>query len=161
MSPSAVPEFEHVFESRSTAATQRLAARLGRVLVAGDVVALAGDLGAGKTAFVQGLARGLEVRSARVASPSFTIVNEHAGRVPLYHADLYRIDDAAELDEIGFGDYFGRSGVVAVEWFDRAPGRLPDERLEVRLVAVAPTARRIEARARGAAAVARLRAWIG
>lgn len=152
---------EHAFESASPDETHALGARLGRVLAAGDVVALSGELGAGKTAFVQGLARGLEVRSARVASPSFTIVNEHAGRVPLFHVDLYRIGDPSELDEIGFRDYFGRGGVVAVEWFERAPELLPADRLELRITQLAPSARRLEARAGGPLAAARLRAWIG
>jgi tRNA threonylcarbamoyladenosine biosynthesis protein TsaE len=151
----------HTFASASPDETHALGERLGRVLAAGDVVALSGDLGAGKTAFVQGLARGLAVRSARVASPSFTIVNEHAGRVPLFHVDLYRIGDAGELEEIGFRDYFGRGGVVAVEWFERAPELLPADRLEIRIVALAPTERRLEARAGGPSAAARLRAWIG
>jgi tRNA threonylcarbamoyladenosine biosynthesis protein TsaE len=154
-------ELAHLFASESPEETHQLGARLGRVLDGGDVVALSGDLGAGKTAFVQGIARGLEVRSARVASPSFTIVNEHAGRVPLFHVDLYRIGDPGELEEIGLRDYFGRGGVVAIEWFERAPELLPADRLEIRLVATAPTARRLEARAGGPIAAARLRAWIG
>jgi tRNA threonylcarbamoyladenosine biosynthesis protein TsaE len=152
---------EHVFETASPEETHELGARLGRVVVGGDVIALGGELGAGKTAFVQGLARGLEVRSARVASPSFTIVNEHAGRVPLFHVDLYRIGDAGELEEIGFRDYFGRGGVVAIEWFDRAPELLPADRLEIRIVSLGPSARRLEVRAGGPLAAARLRAWIG
>jgi tRNA threonylcarbamoyladenosine biosynthesis protein TsaE len=156
-----VSEFEHVFESRSLAATQRLGARLGKVLSGGEVLALSGDLGAGKTAFVQGLARGLEVTSARVASPSFTIVNEHAGRVPLIHVDLYRIGDPGEAEEIGLRDYFGRGGVVAIEWFERAFELLPADRLELRIVATAPTTRRLTARALGAGAATVLRAWIG
>jgi tRNA threonylcarbamoyladenosine biosynthesis protein TsaE len=160
MTRTTVQYFEHAFETESLDETQALAERLGRVLAGGDVVALAGALGAGKTAFVQGLARGLAVTSPRVASPSFTIVNEHAGRVPLFHVDLYRIGDALELEEIGFRDYFARGGVVAVEWFDRAPELLPDERLELLLIARSPTTRRIEARGWGAVAVARLRAWM-
>ena len=118
-------------ESDSHARTQELGERLGRVLAAGDCVALVGDLGAGKTAFVQGLARGLGVRG-RVASPSFTIVNEHEGRVPLFHVDFYRLENAAELHNIGFDDYFARGGVVIVEWADRFPDALPAGRLNVR-----------------------------
>ena len=82
--------------SDSHARTQELGERLGRVLQAGDCVALVGELGAGKTAFVQGLARGLGV-GGRVASPTFTIVNEHDGRVPLFHVDFYRLEHADEL----------------------------------------------------------------
>jgi tRNA threonylcarbamoyladenosine biosynthesis protein TsaE len=150
-----------VFESRSRAATQKLGARLGAGLAGGELLALSGDLGAGKTAFVQGLARGLGVTSARVASPTFTIVNEHPGRVPLIHVDLYRIADPSELEEIGLRDYLGRAAVVAIEWFERAFEFLPAERLEIRIVATSATTRRLEARAVGATAVARLRAWMG
>ena len=154
-------ELSHRFATSSADETQALAQRLGRLSQAGDIIALAGDLGAGKTAFVQGLARGLEVRSARVASPSFTIVNEHAGRLPLIHADLYRLADPEELEELGFRDYLGGGAVVAVEWFEQAPDALPLERLEVRLVATAPEARVIDVRAVGVTAIERLRAWIG
>ncbi len=118
--------------TRSPDETQALGERLGRALAAGDVVALSGELGAGKTAFVQGLARGLGV-AGRVSSPTFTIVNEHQGRVPLFHVDFYRLERAAELDAIGFDDYFARGGVVVVEWGDRFPAALPRERLEVRI----------------------------
>ncbi len=121
-----------IVESHSPDETQALGERLGRALAAGDVVALAGQLGAGKTAFVQGLARGLGVRG-RVSSPTFTSVNEHEGRVPLFHVDFYRLESAAELDHIGFEDYFTRGGVVVVEWADRFPAALPRERLEVRI----------------------------
>jgi tRNA threonylcarbamoyladenosine biosynthesis protein TsaE len=151
----------HTFDSGSPAQTKKLGERLGRILQAGDVVALLGELGAGKTAFVQGLARGLGVTSARVASPTFTIVNEHPGRVPLYHVDLYRLVDAAELHEIGFAEYLGGAGVAVVEWFDRFPDEQPAERLEVRIEVVGPSARRLHVTAHGAAAGERLRRWIG
>ena len=81
---------------------------------------------------MQGLARGLGVRG-RVASPTFTIVNEHDGRVPLFHVDFYRLEHAAELANIGFDDYFERGGVVVVEWADRFAEALPADRLEVRI----------------------------
>jgi tRNA threonylcarbamoyladenosine biosynthesis protein TsaE len=148
-------------QSRSLTETRRLGERLGRVLAAGDVVALTGTLGAGKTAFVQGLARGLAVTSARVASPTFTIVNEHAGRVPLYHVDLYRLEHPEELAEIGLSEYFGRGGVTVVEWFDRFPDEQPAERLEVRIEITGPRARELHVTARGAWAAERLRSWIG
>jgi tRNA threonylcarbamoyladenosine biosynthesis protein TsaE len=131
-----------VVDSASAKETAELGEKLGRVLVAGDVVALAGDLGAGKTAFVQGLARGLGIRG-RVSSPTFTIVDEHEdGRVPLYHADFYRLEEAGELDAIGFDDYFARGGVVVVEWADRFPRALPDERLDLRIAITGPATRR-------------------
>ena len=117
----------------TAAETQAIAERLGRLLAPGDVLALVGGLGAGKTTFVQGLARGLDVPPDRhVASPTFALVNEHPGRVPLVHADLYRIEDARELAELGLTDAFDRAA-VAIEWLDRFPDAAPAERLEITL----------------------------
>jgi tRNA threonylcarbamoyladenosine biosynthesis protein TsaE len=109
---------------------------LGRAVDAGGLVlALSGPLGAGKTAFVQGLAAGLGVDPARVASPTFVIAVEHtaAGGRRLAHVDLYRVASAAELDAAGFPDLLGAGSVVAVEWADRLPGALPADRLELRI----------------------------
>ena len=114
-------------------ALQAVAERRGRALQAGDVLALVGPLGAGKTTFVQGLARGLEVAPDRhVASPTFALVNEHPGRVPLVHADLYRINDPRELDELGLTDAYDRAA-VAIEWLDRFPEAAPAERLTIEI----------------------------
>src|SRR4051812_35178539 len=111
---------ERHFSTASPEETHALGAALGARLRAGDVVLLRGELGAGKTAFVQGLARGFGVpESRRVASPTFTLVNEHAGRAPLYHIDLYRIEDPSDLEEIGMRDYFSGRGVAVVEWAER------------------------------------------
>ena len=110
---------------------QALGERLGRALAVGDVVALIGPLGAGKTTFVQGLARGAGVPPERhVASPTFALVNEHPGRVPFVHADLYRINDPAELNELGLSEAFDRAA-VAIEWLDRFPDAAPADRLEI------------------------------
>ena len=99
--------------------TEALGARLARALGPGAVVAFTGDLGAGKTAFVRGLARGLGIPD-RVTSPTFTIVNEYeGGRLPLFHFDLYRLGCADELFDIGWEDYLARGGVCAVEWSER------------------------------------------
>lgn len=98
------------------------------------MVALVGTLGAGKTCFTQGLALGLGVPpDERVASPTFTIVSEHAGRVPLYHMDLYRLGDEGELGELGLESYLHGAGVCAVEWMDRFPHLAPDDHLRVTL----------------------------
>lgn len=140
-------------DSNSHARTQELGERLGRALAAGDTVALVGELGAGKTAFVQGLARGLGVRG-RVASPTFTIVNEHEGRVPLFHVDFYRLESAHELANIGFDDYFARGGIVVVEWADRFPEALPADRLDVRIEIVGANARRLHVSGPAAARLA-------
>jgi tRNA threonylcarbamoyladenosine biosynthesis protein TsaE len=105
--------------SGSVAETQRLGERIGRQLRAGDVVLLTGDLGAGKTALAQGIGRGLGVTQT-INSPTFTILKEYEGRLPLYHFDLYRIDDPDELLALGFDRYFEGDGVCVVEWAERA-----------------------------------------
>jgi tRNA threonylcarbamoyladenosine biosynthesis protein TsaE len=149
-----------VFETDSPEGTQWLGERLGRVLQAGDVVSLIGELGAGKTCFVQGLARGLGVPpDRRVASPTFTIVNEHAARLTLYHVDLYRLEKESELEEIGLRDYLEGGGVAVVEWFDRFPDLRPPDRIELRLEITGEESRRIHAEATGPASLARLDAW--
>ena len=126
-----------VVSARTAAELQAVAERLGRALQAGDVNALIGPLGAGKTTFVQGLARGLDVPPDRhVASPTFALVNEHPGRVPLVHADLYRVAHARELEELGLTDAFDRAA-VAIEWLDRFPDAAPAERLEI-TIAIEP-----------------------
>ena len=101
--------------------TEALGEALGRVLPPGSVVAYTGGLGAGKTAFTRGLARGLGIQD-RVTSPTYTIVNEYeGGRLPLFHFDWYRLSDAEELFDIGWEDYLSRGGVCAVEWSENAP----------------------------------------
>ena len=96
--------------------TEKVGAALGRVIPAGTVLAYRGDLGAGKTAFTRGLARGLGCREA-ITSPTYTIVNEYlGGRLPLFHFDMYRLSSADDLFDIGWEDYLDRGGVCAVEW---------------------------------------------
>jgi tRNA threonylcarbamoyladenosine biosynthesis protein TsaE len=105
--------------------TMAAGAALGRVLSAGDVVLLYGELGAGKTAFVRGVAQGLGARSEDVSSPTFTLIQEyHSGRLTLYHVDLYRLEPA-EVDDLGLDELIDGEGVVAVEWPDRWRSR-PD-----------------------------------
>jgi tRNA threonylcarbamoyladenosine biosynthesis protein TsaE len=133
---------------------QAIGERLGRALAVGDVLALVGPLGAGKTTFVQGMARGMDVAPERhVASPTFALVNEHPGRVPLVHADLYRINDPRELDELGLSDAFDRAA-VAIEWLDRFPDAAPGERLTIELEIPAEGGRRVTFRATGTRAEA-------
>ena len=119
--------------TRSARDTFRLGERLGRLLGPGDVVALSGDLGAGKTQLARGICRGAGVPDAEVASPTFAIVATYRGRLPVNHADLYRIGDEDELAATGFEELVGREGASVVEWADRFPGALPVERLEVRI----------------------------
>lgn len=112
--------------TRSAAETELLGARLAARLLPGDVIAYRGDLGAGKTAFTRGLARGLGIREA-VTSPTYTIVNEYPqGRLPLFHFDMYRLRDAEELFDLGWEDYLARNGVCAVEWSENVLDALED-----------------------------------
>ena len=112
------------FVTRSPEETEALGAALARRLEAGTVIAYRGDLGAGKTAFTRGLARGLGV-TEMVTSPTYTIVNEYlGGRLPLFHFDMYRLGSEDELFDIGWEDYLDREGVCAVEWSENVWGAL-------------------------------------
>jgi len=114
-------------------ATQALGALLGQIATPGTVVALVGDLGAGKTVFSRGIGQGLGVET-RVSSPSFIIVQTHeGGRLPLWHADFYRLDQVEDLEQLGLDDILDGSGVTVIEWADRFPGSLPTDHLEVRI----------------------------
>jgi tRNA threonylcarbamoyladenosine biosynthesis protein TsaE len=117
--------------SQSPDETRALAAALADLLVAGDLVLLVGDLGAGKTAFVQGLARGLEVQEP-VTSPTFTIVQEYAGRLPLTHVDVYRLERVQDLYDLGIEEA-GDRGVTVVEWGDLVEQAVPVEHLVIRI----------------------------
>jgi len=108
--------------------TSQFAERLAKYLQPGDVIALEGDLGAGKTTFTKGLAKGLEVKKT-VNSPTFTIIKEYRGRLPLYHMDVYRVADAFE--DLGFDEYFEGEGVTVVEWAHLIEEQLPEERLTI------------------------------
>jgi len=119
---------EHI--SHSVTETEAIGEALAKTLKGGDVVAYYGDLGAGKTAFTRGLARGLGC-TGRVSSPTFTIVNEHEGRLPLFHFDMYRLSDEEELFDIGWEDYLCRGGICAVEWSERVSGALPEDAITV------------------------------
>lgn len=115
-----------VYITDSAEETEALGESVGKRISAGTVLAFTGDLGAGKTAFTRGLARGLGI-TERVTSPTYTIVNEYeGGRLPLFHFDLYRIQDGEELFDIGWEDYLMRSGVCAVEWSENAAGFLSE-----------------------------------
>ena len=121
------------YVSNSEGETEDLGRRLGLRLGPGAVVAYTGDLGAGKTAFTRGLARGLDI-SERVTSPTFTIVNEYeGGRLPLFHFDLYRLSSSDELFDIGWEDYLSRGGVCAVEWSENVADALEEDAIRVGL----------------------------
>ena len=122
--------------------TEALGERLAKCLHAGAVVALYGDLGAGKTAFVRGMARGLELRE-QVSSPTFTIVNEYPGRPALFHFDMYRLKNADELYAIGWDDYLARDGIIVTEWSENVEEALPPDAVRVTIDRTGDTDRRI------------------
>ena len=114
------------FITSSPAQTETVGEKLGKVLQPGTVIAYRGDLGAGKTAFTRGLARGLGCRES-VTSPTYTIVNEYlTGRIPLFHFDMYRLASADDLWDIGWEDYLDRGGVCAVEWSENVTEAMED-----------------------------------
>jgi tRNA threonylcarbamoyladenosine biosynthesis protein TsaE len=140
--------------------TDRLGRAIGSALQGGESLALYGPLGAGKTALVRGIAAGLGASPEAVSSPTFVVLHEYRGRLPLAHVDLYRISSVNEVASIGLDDYLSGSTVVAIEWADRAPGFLPPDRLEMELRHQTVQSRRIRLMATGplsAALLARTR----
>jgi tRNA threonylcarbamoyladenosine biosynthesis protein TsaE len=129
--------------SSSPERTAAIARRLARTLPSGTVLALVGPLGAGKTAFVKGLAAGLGLPPRETVSPTFTLIHEHPGPVPLFHADLYRLAGPDEAAELGLEDYAERGGILAVEWAERAAGLLPADTVTVRFEILGPRERRL------------------
>lgn len=123
--------------------TRRFGERLAQDLSSGDVVALVGPLGSGKTCLAQGICCGLEVTDY-VTSPSFTIVNEYRGRLPVYHFDLFRVHDPAELFELGYEEYFYGNGVCIIEWAEKIRDFLPEGRVGVTLKRLGELKREIE-----------------
>ena len=116
--------------SHSEAETESIGEKFAKDLPDGTVIAMYGDLGAGKTAFVRGMAKGMGL-SCRVSSPTFTIVNEYIGERELIHFDMYRLESADELFDIGWDDYLARGGVCAVEWSERVSDALPEDTIFV------------------------------
>jgi tRNA threonylcarbamoyladenosine biosynthesis protein TsaE len=136
-----------VIETGSPAETRRVGARIGRLLQAGDVVLLQGDLGAGKTVLAQGIGQGLAVREP-VKSSSFVLLNEYHGRLSMYHADLYRLTDPAEVIDLALEEV-AAPGVLVIEWPERAWEELPPEHLLVRIEEAGAKERRLTIEARG------------
>lgn len=130
--------------------TRGIGIKIGRLCQPGDVIALDGDLGTGKTCLTQGLAQGLEVpKESYVRSPTFTILNVHDGRIPLYHFDLYRLSDIDELEEIGYREYIYGDGVSALEWASNVAEAIPAECLRISVKRTGETERDIEIAANG------------
>lgn len=118
---------------RSPRDTDRLGRAIGRALRGGETLALFGELGAGKTALVRGIAGGLGATPTAVSSPTFVLIHEYRGRLPLAHVDLYRLNSPRELESIGLADYLSGPTVAAIEWADRGLALLPADRLEIEL----------------------------
>lgn len=132
------------FFTHSESGTEHFGERLAACLRAGDTLGLSGDLGAGKTALVRGLARGLN-STETVSSPTFTLLNEYPGKIPLYHFDWYRLGRASEAEALGFREYFDEGlGVCAVEWAEKASGLLPPKAWRIRLNIEADQTRKLE-----------------
>ena len=135
--------------TNNAAETRELGTRLAEKLKAGDVILLEGELGAGKSEFARGVARGLGVTET-VTSPSFTILNVYeSGRIPLYHFDWYRLESAEELYELGMDEYLGCDGIAIVEWPERCPDAVPADCLRIRISAEGENIRRIKAEPAG------------
>jgi len=143
------PSAAGIVMANSAEDMRHLGVRLGQAMGVGDVVALIGPLGAGKTTFAQGLAQGLGVAAERhVASPSFALVNEHPGRTPFVHVDFYRIRTRAELPELGIEEAYDRAA-TAIEWADRFPDALPVDHLQITLAVEGTDRRRLDLQASG------------
>jgi len=123
-----------IVETNSPEETWELAAELADELGAGTVIALHGDLGAGKTCFIQGLAAALDIDEP-ITSPTYTLIGEYEGRLPLHHIDLYRLSGPAEALGLGLEEYFDVNGITAIEWAERAAGLLPPDQLHIRIEA--------------------------
>ncbi|MDO8140882.1 MAG: tRNA (adenosine(37)-N6)-threonylcarbamoyltransferase complex ATPase subunit type 1 TsaE [Candidatus Brocadiales bacterium] len=138
------------FKSTSSEETIRFGERLGKLLAPGHVVALVGELGAGKTTMVKGIVRGLGVIDKRaVKSPTFALVHRYEGRIPIYHFDAYRLGSNQEMLAIGSDEMVYGNGVSIIEWADKVPECLPEEYLKITLIAVSENERTIEMRGYG------------
>jgi tRNA threonylcarbamoyladenosine biosynthesis protein TsaE len=135
-------------DSFSDAETMDIAKELTAILMPGDIIALLGPLGTGKTVFVKGLAVGLECQMP-VRSPTFSLINEYPGHIPLYHIDFYRLEGQAEIEDLGWTDYLNSDGVVVIEWAERVKNLLPENRFEVYLSFLGLDGRKIEVLAFG------------
>ena len=131
--------------SNSVEETIEIGEEIAAKLKKGDVVALIGNLGSGKTVLTKGIAKGLGVKDVRyVNSPSFVIIKEYKGKIPLYHFDLYRLDKAHSLDPLSYDEYFYGRGVTVIEWADKIRKLLPKKYLEIRLSAAGENKRKVE-----------------
>ncbi len=148
------------FESPGEECTLLLGRAIGELLAPGDILSLRGELGAGKTLLVRGIARGLGVpHSVRVTSPTFTIINEYSGRLYLFHLDLYRISGPDDLETLPWQESLFGNGVAAIEWPERLGALLPSERMEIEISITGEESRGIGISGRGKKNAARVEQW--
>ena len=131
------------FTTNSPEETMHLGRKIGKLLKQGDVIALVGNLGAGKTVIANGLCSGLGVKQSYITSPTYTIINQYDGRIPVYHIDLYRLSDSRELYNIGWDEYIYGTGTCIIEWADKAAEMLPEEYLMVNIEVTGKDKRKI------------------
>ena len=130
--------------SKSSGDTLDIGRIIGENLTGGSVVALTGELGAGKTCLTQGIAKGLEIPEAYyITSPTFTLINEYPGRIPLYHMDVYRLSGSRDLEDMGYEEYFYGDGVVVIEWAEKVDDIIPAEALLIKLEHINSSKRKI------------------
>ena len=131
-----------IYTTESVADTERLGTEIGRTAKPGDVIAICGELGTGKTALTRGIARGLGI-TEDITSPTFSLMEMHEGDRTLYHFDLYRIEDDSEFNNLCFEEYWENNGVSVIEWAERALSRLPEEKISINIEYIDPNRRRI------------------
>ncbi|MBI5698998.1 tRNA (adenosine(37)-N6)-threonylcarbamoyltransferase complex ATPase subunit type 1 TsaE [Candidatus Saganbacteria bacterium] len=131
-----------VKETNSARETIKLGKNLGSNLKPGEILALSGQLGAGKTTLIQGIAEGLGVKDY-VTSPTFILINEYQGRLPFYHIDLYRLEDPEQIEELGISEYFEKDGIVVIEWAERMGEQLPESAKQIKIEVVDENKRKI------------------
>lgn len=148
-------------EARSIDETFALGERLGRVLASGDFVGLDGQLGAGKTLFSRGVAKGAGVPPDDVSSPTYSIVQTYTGRIPLHHADLYRLRGEGDLFATGYFDLLEADGAMLVEWVAQVPAARPEDSVLILLEVLSADARRLTISARGARSQQLVERWLG
>ena len=136
---------KETFQTQSPKETQAIGQNIGETLKNGDVVALIGDLGAGKTCLTQGIARGVGIASHEVVnSPSYTLINEYAGNIPIYHIDLYRLEHHGEIVDLGLEEFLEESSICIIEWADRMAELLPANHIQITMTWTGESTRRIE-----------------
>lgn len=134
---------DFVLHTNSPSETKALAQRLAKLCKGGEIICLSGDLGAGKTTFVKGLARGLSIDEKKVNSPTFVIMNVYDGRLPLYHFDFYRLESHEDIGRIGYDEFLYGKGVAVIEWAERFGRLMPPEHLKIELTDLGDNSRSV------------------